>query len=241
MPVVSLRGGAVLAVAALLLAGCEAADGPRPGPSAPPAVATPSATANAEQELLAQARTTLQEARSYVFDGSRTLGGSTAEGHFRTVNGRTAGTFTLRGRPTKFMVLDDGPYLLPSDGFWEILVGPDHVAAVKRKAAGRWVRMGANERMIRRFFDVPMLLADLRPAGALTRGRISGKGADTWIGLTTSADPKWWAGIATTDKPYPRSWTTATSEAEITELGSDLPPIEPPARTAVVPLEELLV
>ncbi|MEU4162347.1 hypothetical protein [Actinoplanes sp. NPDC026670] len=73
----------------------------------------------------------------------------------------------------------------------------------------------------------------------MIKGRVSGTGADSWVNLTSRTDPKWRAGILTTGKRHPRYWTTATSNATITEFDAALPVIKRPAKADVVTYDEL--
>ncbi|MFD1363805.1 hypothetical protein [Actinoplanes sichuanensis] len=246
MTIVPTRTGAALAVSALLLAGCEAAEQPRPAPSTAPSTAagsTPSTAAapavSEEQQALAAARTALQEARSYVFHGSRRMGAIKVTADFRMVGGNTTGTLQMQGRTTKFRTIGKALYLRPSKDFWPVMIGFERAAAAEREAAGRWVRMSDYDSTVSRGFGVPVLLADLRPAGPLVRGRISGTGDDSWVNLTSGTDRKWRVGILTTGKRYPRFWATANSNATITEFDTAFPAIKPPAKADVVTFDEL--
>jgi hypothetical protein len=99
MTIVSMRAGAAaLAASALMLAGCTPAADPQRAP-APSAAGVEALTG---EQILEQARAALAGARSYVFEGSRTVDGTKVSGRYRMVNGDTTGTMSMLGRVTRF-------------------------------------------------------------------------------------------------------------------------------------------
>jgi hypothetical protein len=57
--------------------------------------------------------------------------------------------------------------------------------------------------------------------------------------MTSGKDPRWRAGVATTGKPYPRHWTTATSQIDLTNFDTEFPEITPPMENEVIDLRDL--
>ncbi|MFC4072664.1 hypothetical protein [Actinoplanes subglobosus] len=226
---------AALAAFALMLAGCTTAADPQPAP-APSASGVEGLTG---EQILAEARAAVAGARSYVFEGSRTVGRFKVLGRYRMVNGDTTGTMSMGGRITRFTILGEDQYLLPDDGFWEILAERPGMADAKREAAGRWVRMSTSDVTVERLLGQQAMITDLDPAGPLVKGKVFGSGGDYWIDMTSGTDPAWRAGVATTGKPYPTHWTTATSQVDLTNFDTEFPEITPPAEDQVVDLREL--
>jgi hypothetical protein len=168
MTIMSMRAGAAaLTASALMLAGCTPAADPRPAPSpAPSAAGVEALTA---EQILREARVAFTGARSYVFEGSRTVDGVKVLGRYRMVNGDTTGTMSMGGRVTRFTILGEDQYLLPDDGFWEILATRPGMAGAKREAAGRWVRMSTSDVAVERLLGRKAIIADLEPDGPRQR------------------------------------------------------------------------
>ncbi|MFC4067385.1 hypothetical protein [Actinoplanes subglobosus] len=237
MAIVSIRvGAAALAASALLLAGCTPAADPQPGPTPAPSAAGVEELTG--EQIMEEARVAFAGARSYVFEGSRTVDGVKVLGRYRMVNGATTGTMSMGGRITRFTIGED-QYLLPDDGFWEILATRPGMAEAKRKAAGQWVRMNTSDVAVERLLGRRAIIADLEPDGPLVKGKVFGSGGEYWIDMTSGTDPRWRAGVATTGKPYPHHWTTATSQIDLTNFDTEFPEITPPAENEVVDLRDL--
>jgi hypothetical protein len=238
MTIVSLRAGAaVLAASALLLAGCTPAADPRPAPSATPSAAGVEALTG--EQILERARAAFGGARSYVFEGFRTVDKVKVHGRYRMVNGDKTGTMSLGGRITRFTIIGEDQYLLPDDGFWEVLATRPGLAQAKQKAAGRWVRTDVSDVAVERLLGDDAVLADLEPDGPVVKGKVFGSGGEYWIDMTSGKDPKWRAGVATTGKPYPRHWTTAGSQIDLTNFDTEFPEITPPAKNQIIDLRDL--
>jgi hypothetical protein len=236
MTIVSIRAGAAaLAASALMLAGCTPAADPQPSP-APSAAGVEVLTG---EQILEEARVAFAGARSYVFDGSRTVDVMQVLGRYRMVNGDTTGTMSMGGRVTRFTIVGEDQYLLPDDGFWEILATRPGMAEAKREAAGRWIRMSTSDVAVEPLLGQKAIIADLEPDGPLVKGKVFGSGGDYWIDMTSGKDPRWRAGVATTGKPYPRHWTTSTSRIDLTNFDTEFPDITPPAENEVVDLGDL--
>lgn len=113
MTIVSiLAGAAVLAASALMLAGCTPTADPQPAPS--PAPSTAGLETLTGEQILEEARVAFAGARSYVFGGSRTVDGTKILGRYRMVNGDTPGTTSAGGRVTRFTIVGEDHYLLPT-------------------------------------------------------------------------------------------------------------------------------
>jgi len=247
MRTVSIKWAIPVAVAAALLAGCASKDGGTAATPSPAATsASPTAVALADktgEEILAESRAAIKEAKSFRLKGSVVEDGQTIAMNLKLNGDEVQGTLSLgKGQGTvEILAVDGQQFIRPDKKFWDVNGGAGAGETMAQLMGKKWAKLSTkDEDLASLFAPVSALDELLNPeGGAVVKGETKKVGGVDAIALMDSAGAKEKLWIATTGKPYP---VLLESESDgnmsFSDFGKD-PGIKAPAAKDVIDFDKL--
>ncbi|WP_203713580.1 hypothetical protein [Asanoa siamensis] len=235
-----------VAVAAALLAGCGAKDDGGATPAAAATSASPTAAAGIADkpadEILADSRAAIKEAKSYRLKGSLVEEGETITMDLKLNGNEVMGKVSVgKDQGTVEILAVDGlQFIRPDAKFWTVNAGGEAGKTLVQMMGKKWAKISAKDQDLSDLFALANLDELLDAGGTVTKGetkQVNGVEAIALLDGGSTKDKLW---IATTGEPYPVLLESETEGGSLafSDFGKDQG-IKAPAAKDVVDFDKL--
>ncbi|MBV1855648.1 hypothetical protein [Catellatospora tritici] len=229
-----------IALAGVLLAGCNDTDGAKPAASAATSVAPAGNGVEAlgATEILTKSKDALGKAGSYRIKGEMTE--TKLKLDIRVAGKDIVGTITMDGAAIDLLSVGGQTYFKADASFWKTQMG-DQGEALAKLVGTKWLKVPADNKEFGDFFKIADVDELLKPEGTLTKGKVETIGGVSAIALTEGA-AKGTLYVATTGEPYPLRLAGPTGEGQVdfTDFGAKFDELKAPADADVLDLSALM-
>ncbi|MDI1465636.1 hypothetical protein QEZ54_32165 [Catellatospora sp. KI3] len=231
---------APIALAGVLLAGCNDTDGAKPAASAATSVAPAGNGVEALEatEILTKAKDALGKAGSYRIKGEMTENKMKLD--IRVAGKDIVGTITMGGASIDLLSVGGATYFKADEAFWTSQMG-EQGAALGKLVGTKWIKVPADNKEFGDFFKIADVNELLKPEGTIGKGKVETINGASAIALTEGAE-KGSLYVATTGEPYPLRLAGPAGEGQIdfTDFGAKFDELKAPAEADVFDLGALM-
>ncbi|GLW27686.1 hypothetical protein [Actinoplanes regularis] len=239
---INKSAAAAVAVAGLLLAGCQPAEKDRVG-AAPSASVSAAPIGNGipalgAAEILNRASTQVKAAKTYRVSGNVTSEGATIEFDMTVAGKDKTGTMTMGGAKIELLVVDGVEYGRMDKKFWTSMLGPELGKKMAAQMKGRWIKSPKGKaNPATEWFDavdIDKMLDEEAASSSLTKGALT-EFNGTPVIILTDEDSGASLYVATTGQPYLlKVGDIGGSRMVFSDFDKEFPEIKAPAPSQVM-------